>query len=271
MILLDGPMGTELARLGVPLPAPKWSARALEIKPELVVAVHAAYRRAGADVHRANTFRTQPRIYPDGEHRRWVAVAVELARASAMGKRVAGSLAPIEDCYRPDLSPPEDQARPLHRAMAEALRDARVDLVIAETFPHPGEARIAVEEAARTGLETWAALTAGPDGSLLSPEALERAARDCVSAGASAVLVCCTAARLTLPYVERLARIGAPCGAYANAGDPADGLGWDADPASAAERYRDLARAWSAAGATILGSCCGTGPAHIAALRADLG
>src|SRR5207248_4577361 len=105
------------------------------------------------------------------------------------------------------------------RTMAIALRAAGFGSIVCETFPHAAEARVAVEEAVRTGLETWVALTAGPDGTLMSPEAMEQAARNCVSAGARAVLVCCTDARLTLPYVDRLARVGVPFGAYANAGE----------------------------------------------------
>ncbi len=261
-ILLDGPMGTELHARGVPTPEPGWSAHALETAPDVVRAIHADYVRAGAMVHRTNTFRTQPRIFAD----RWsslVREAVRLAREAGVPK-LAGSIAPIEDCYRPDLSPPAVEARAGHGALARALAGAGVDLLVCETFPHAGEAVVAVEEAVKTGLETWAALTAGPDGSLMSPEAMERAARDCVSAGARAVLVCCTGANVTIRYVDRLARVGVPFGAYANAGDPADGLGWGA--AGAAERYAELARTWLDAGATIVGACCGTSPAHVAEL-----
>jgi S-methylmethionine-dependent homocysteine/selenocysteine methylase len=263
-ILLDGPMGTELSARGVDTSGPAWSADALVTAPEVVRAIHADYMRAGAVVHRTNTFRTQPRLFPD----RWqglVADAVRLARSVTAGVRVAGSIAPVFDCYRPDLSPPEDVARKAHSALATVLAGEGVDLLVCETFPHAGEARIAVEQAARTGLPTWAALTAGPDGSLMTPETMERAARDCAAAGAEAVLVCCTGARITLPYVERLARVGVPFGAYANAGEPDAALGWGSE--GAAERYSDLARGWLETGASIVGACCGTGPAHIAALK----
>jgi S-methylmethionine-dependent homocysteine/selenocysteine methylase len=73
---------------------------------------------------------------------------------------------------------------------------------------------------------------------------------------------------LTLPYVERLAEAGVPFGAYANAGEAAEGLGWTDAPDVA--RYVDLAEAWVRAGATIVGGCCGTGPAHIRALAARI-
>jgi S-methylmethionine-dependent homocysteine/selenocysteine methylase len=252
-IILDGPMGSELDARGIATPAPGWSAYALEVAPEIVRAVHRDYAAAGATVHRTNTFRTQPRIFGE-RFRDLVKVAVRIAREECT--RVAGSMAPICDCYRPDLSPPAEVARPQHRALAEALRDEGVDLIVCETFPHGGEAVVAVEEAVRTGLPTWVALTAGPDASLMTPEAMERAARDCIAAGATYALVCCTGASHTGAYVDRLARIGTHTGAYANA------YGCDA------ARYVELASRWRSAGATVIGACCGAGPAHIAALSA---
>jgi S-methylmethionine-dependent homocysteine/selenocysteine methylase len=175
------------------------------------------------------------------------------------GHRVAGSIAPLEDCYTPGASPGE-ASRLEHRELARVLADASVDVILCETFPHAVEARVAVEEAARTGIETWVALTAGPDGSLMTPEAMRSAAQACVAAGARAVLVNCTAATKTLAYVEALSK------AYANAGRADDRLGWDDTSEDAADRYAALARSWLGAGATLVGGCCGTGPAHIAAL-----
>ena len=86
--------------------------------------------------------------------------------------------------------------------------------------------------------------------------------------GPQAVLVNCVPATRTRPYVEALAALGVPFGAYANAGDPEEGLGWSADPSAAAAAYCALANEWIDAGATLVGSCCGTGPAHVAALAA---
>lgn len=256
IVLLDGPMGTELGARGVPLPSPAWSAEAVRTHPKVVAAIHQEYADAGARVHRTNTFRTQPRIYGPA-FRPLLHTAVKLAKRA--GGRIAGSMAPIEDCYRPDLSPPENVARACHRAMAIALADEGCDLLVCETFPHAGEARIAVEEAVATGTETWAALTAGPDASLMTPADMRDAARGCIDAGAHAVLVACTDAEKTLAYVERLADLGVPFGAYANAGVPADAM--------TPEHYAALAQQWKDAGATILGACCGTGPAYVAALN----
>jgi S-methylmethionine-dependent homocysteine/selenocysteine methylase len=261
-------MGTELARRGALLPAPAWSAAALDAAPELVAAVHRDYVAAGATVHTANTFRTKRRSVGP----RWEELArraVRIARASVGGGgaelRVAGSIAPLEDCYRPDLSPGL-ASRAEHREVARALADEGVDLLLCETFPDATEALVAVEEAVATGVETWASLL--PMGSMR----LREAARACVAAGARAVLVNCVAASRTLPLVEELAglELGVPVGAYANAGDAREGIGWgdDDDAEAGAAAYEALARAWIAAGATIVGGCCGTGPAHVRRLAA---
>jgi len=263
--ILDGPMGTELAARGVPTPAPEWSAWALLHQPEVVAEIHAGYAAAGATVHTANTFRTKQRSL-GASWARAAEQAVQIARAALpRGHRVAGSIAPLEDCYRPDLSPPNP--RPEHRELARALARAGVDVLLCETFPHPDEALVAVEEAVATGIETWVALTAGPRADLLSPAALARAAHRCAQAGARACLVNCVAASACSPYVEALGGLPVPIGVYANAGDPLEGLGWSrTHAAEGASQYVELARAWVAAGASIVGGCCGTGPAHIRAL-----
>ena len=62
--LLDGPLGTELMRRGVPTPLPGWSAHALETEPTVVEAIHRDYARAGATIHTTNTFRTRRRVFP---------------------------------------------------------------------------------------------------------------------------------------------------------------------------------------------------------------
>ena len=227
---LDGPMGTELAARGVPTPLPAWSAGALDSHPDVVADIHRAYAAAGATVHTTNTFRTQRRLFPE----RWAELAhraVRLTRdAVPAGHRVAGSLAPLEDCYSPERSPPDPG--PEHRELARVLAQAGCDLLICETFPHLGEALAAVEQAVTTGLETWVAFTAGPEADLLTPGDVAAGARAAARLGAAAVLVNCVPATRTLPYVKALAGVGVPFGAYANAGAPDDAIGWRPKPGS---------------------------------------
>jgi S-methylmethionine-dependent homocysteine/selenocysteine methylase len=271
VIVLDGPMGTELGRRGVATPPGSWSANALVAAPDVIASIHHDYAAAGAVVHTADTFRTKRR----NAGKTWEALArraVQIARESVPeGHRVAGSIAPLEDCYRPDRSPGEASSEE-HAELAHALAEAGVDLILCETFANAAEAAAAVRESVRTTTETWVALTAGPDASLMTPEAMRDAARACVGEGARVVLVNCTPATRTLRYLDALAGLGVAFGAYANAGSQADRLGWGTDASRVADvddgpaKYAVLARAWLDAGATVIGGCCGTGPGHIAAL-----
>ena len=263
--ILDGAIGTELVSRGLKLEAPAWSARAIEDAPNLLAEIHAEHAQAGATFHTANTFRTQPRSF--GED--WVEVlsnAVRSARDSVpAGCAVLGSMAPVEDCYRPDLSPGE-AARTEHREIANALASARCDVLLCETFANGTEALVAVEEALTTGLPVWLSLTAGPFGELLSPTELARIGKDALSAGVERLLVNCIAATQIDAYVHAIAALGAPVGVYANAGREDEALGWGATSPRAAEAYADLAEGWKSAGASVIGGCCGTGPPHIRAL-----
>ena len=266
--ILTGPLGTELHRRGVETPLPGWSAHALQVAPDAVRAIHSAYAEAGATVHVTNTFRTKSRTFPN-EWDELARTAVRLCREGIPeSQRVAGSIAPLEDCYRPDLAP--DDPREEHRELAQVLAGAGCDVLLCETFPHVGEGWIAVEEAVRTGVETWASFTAGPNADLLTPKELREAARGAIERGASSVFVNCVPAARTLDYVRELSQLGVSFGAYANAGAPDDGFGWKSDPGEP-ERYADVAQTWVEAGATFIGSCCGTGPEHIAALARRFG
>lgn len=116
-------------------------------------------------------------------------------------------------------------------------------------------------------LETWTALTAGPKADLLTTADVAEAARALVDVGASAVLINCTPAVDTLPFVDALANaVDVPIGAYANAGSVDDAMGWSAPKEPGVQRYVELAQRWVDAGAAIIGGCCGTGPAHVDAL-----
>lgn len=270
ILLLDGAMGAVLDARGVDVSGIAWSARAVDEHPEIVGDIHREYAAAGADVNTANTFR------PPADHDDWegfAARAVGLARTA--GRRVAGSLGPVADCYTPEATPSDARAR--HRRMAAALDRANVDLFLCETFAEPDEALAAVEECLVYGPPVWLALTGGPTGRLASPDELARTAERAARAGVSAVLVNCTAANLVADYLRALGRLDVPIGAYANAGAPEDELGYlrdwgfpmpdDAEMERRAVRYLELARTWLGLGATILGGCCGTFPVHIAALR----
>ncbi|MFT4623440.1 MAG: S-methylmethionine-dependent homocysteine/selenocysteine methylase [Myxococcota bacterium] len=262
--LLDGPIGTELISRGVPTSGVAWTAWAASRAPDTLAAVHAEYAHAGAVVHTANTFRTTPSAV-GGAWRSLAERSVAVARSAVPpSHRIAGAIAPVHDCYRPDLSPPN--ARAHHRRTAAHLAGLGVDLLLCETFAHVDEAIAAVEACVATRVPTWLALTAGPDADLLTHAEVRAGAARAVAVGARAILINCVPADRTLPFVEAIADLGVPFGAYAN-GWPSPGGSGPRNPSTPAS-YAVHARSWRAAGATLIGGCCGTGPAHVRELMA---
>lgn len=280
VVFLDGPTGTELGRRGVDIGLPLWGAAAAGTNPEVVRSIHLDYLNAGAEVLTANTFRTTPRtLRAAGLDRaeffaeQWTLASLRVAReAIALAGReeaalVAGSLAPIEDCYRPDLVPPDDELRREHVRQAGVLASAGADLILVETMNCVREAAIATAAAASTGLPVWTSFVVQPGGRLLSGEAIEEGAGLALRAGASALLVNCSSIEDTGPALTSLARLGVTVfGAYANAGRPFPAAGGTDSDGIEPERYSEAAASWRTQGARIFGSCCGTGPEHIAGL-----
>ena len=80
------------------------------------------------------------------------------------------------------------------------------------------------------------------------------------------MLVNCSSVEVVRPLLEGLAAVQVPFGVYGNVGEPDDVTGWRNDGDARPGPYAEAARAWIEAGATIVGGCCGTTPAHIAAL-----
>lgn len=275
-LLLDAALGTELARRGAPSGPPLWSARAVLGAPELVLAVHAENVAAGADVLTACTFRTQPRLLGGAAvvaTRRAVALAREAASARE-GVLVAGSVAPVADCWRPELVPGGAELERLHALHAEALAGSGVDLLLLETFGTAREWLAAARAAGATGLPVVACATTREDGALLSGEPLADAAQALLSLSTPPVAVgvnCVPARRLgaSLALVA-VAAPGTPLAAYGNTGLPVDEpAGLFTEPIAPAE-YAAEALAWIPLGARLVGGCCGTRAEHVAALAARL-
>jgi S-methylmethionine-dependent homocysteine/selenocysteine methylase len=313
LLILDGATGTELTRRGVDTTLPLWSAGALIHAPDVVRAIHADYVRAGAQIVTANTFRTHRRSLAKGglgdRARELTHLAVQLVRdaiqqASLPARQhvfVAGSIAPLEDCYSPHLVPPDAELAAEHAEMARHLAEAGVDLLLVETMNTIREARLAAEAARAIGLplmvsfvcaaaaqSSSAARSApGRDGSargatgqavdpgegacLLSGERMLDAVRAVEPLAPAAIMVNCAPVALIDDLLRSLrAATDRPIGAYGNVGHVDDRAGWTLTHAVTPEQYASAARGWRDLGASIVGGCCGTTPDHIAALAAAL-
>lgn len=276
-ILLDGALGTELQRRGLPTTLPLWSAQALLDHPDIVQQIHQDYVNAGAEIITTSTFRTNIRtirrakIQATAQELTETAVKLAQAAITESGKNVfvAGSIAPVEDCYRPDLVPSDQELKEEHRLLANYLKTAQVDLILVETMNSLREASIAAQSSLETGLPVLVSLVIGQDGRLLSGESLEDVARTLSQLEISALLINCFSPVVSLEPLKTL--IGAtslPVGIYANGiGHPDDDQGWQFSGGEGAEKYAEYAHQWLGLGAKIIGGCCGTTPEYTARLR----
>jgi S-methylmethionine-dependent homocysteine/selenocysteine methylase len=282
MIVLDGALGTELERRGVSVPLPLWSAQALLDAPDTVRAIHEDYVRAGADILTANTFRVTPRALAKtgraGEAERILQSAVALAREAAESARgarevlVAGAMAPLEDCYRPDLAPDSKSAEREHAEQAVRLARLGVDLILIETMNSTAEAKAALRGAKPAGIPVLVSFICKNGKELWNGELLADAVLAVEPFKPDAILVNCVGADAIGECLGEMARVTRlPLGCYPNAGEPDMARGtWRFDDAWTPERFAEAASGWVARGAQIVGGCCGTGPDHIRALRAAL-
>ncbi len=277
--VLDGATASELLHRGVTPAARLWGVGALLDAPDAVRDLHRDYAAAGAEALTAATFRVAPySLRTAGLGDRAAELAALALRLAREGCRAAGrdalvlaSQTTLEDCYRPDLVPDDDTLRREHAASAQTLACAGPDAILLETFNTVRETRIAAEAAARTGLAVLVGLACTGGGHLLSGEDARDAAAAASVEGVVAVGVNCTAVRDLAPALARVAEGTAlPLVAYANNAWHADDSPWLAAVALPPERYAAAALAWTSAGARLVGGCCGTSPAHIAALSALL-
>ena len=189
LLILDGGTGRELARRGAPFRQPEWSALALMEAPHFVSAVHRAYVEAGADVITTNSYALVP--FHIGAER----FASEVADATPLGVKVAGSLPPVCGSYRPDLVD-LDRARPILEVLIGALAP-NIDHWLAETLSSLAEARLCATLTAPTDKALWLSFTledeAVTDAPVLrSGESVTEAARLAQEVGAAALLFNCS-------------------------------------------------------------------------------
>jgi S-methylmethionine-dependent homocysteine/selenocysteine methylase len=287
VVLLDGGMGQELIHRAGDRPTPLWSTTVMMEHPGLVRAAHDDYFAAGATVATTNTYAIhRDRLEGTGFEDRFAALhAQALAEATAARDaaghwRIAGSIGPLVASYRPDVHPPHAEAVEKYTEVARQI-GPQVDLILCETVSSLAHARAVLEGAKAAGKPVWLAFTVDDeDGSRLrSGEPVAEAAELARDAGAEAVLANCSAPEAMPAALAAMAGAGLPFGAYANGftritkeflqdKPTVDALYAREDLTP--EAYAAHVMGWVAMGATIVGGCCETRPAHIAALRAAL-
>jgi methionine synthase / methylenetetrahydrofolate reductase(NADPH) len=279
-LLVDGAMGTLLFSRGVPQRASL--DELVETRAELIGTIHREYIGAGADAIETNTFGANRfRLAPHGLAERAARInrrAAQIAREArdVSGGRdvlVLGSIGPLGAPVRGPTRLPEEAIRTGFREQIEGLLEGGADALIFETFSDLAELLLGVDEARRLAdLPIIAQMTFGEDTLAIDGTSPQTAATALATAGVDAVGVNCGAGPLVC--LDALEQMGLPSQDLARSIVPNAGLPqriegqfvYAAEPAY----FADAVDRFLAAGARIIGGCCGTTPAHIAAMRARL-
>ncbi len=278
-VLLDGGMGTLLQDSGLEDGAPGelWN---LE-NQGAVRAAHTAYADAGSRILTTNTFGgTRPRLDMHGLGDRLAEVnrnAARVARSVAepLGLLVAGDLGPTGELLAPLGTMTSEEAQAIFAEQLAGLVEGGIDLVLVETLSDLAEADAALAAARDVAPDLPVVVTMSFDTNVRTMMGVRPAdaVAHLAAAGVDAVGANCGRgpAEMELIATEMVeARTGdVLLVAQSNAGLPqvvGDHFEYDATPADLAAHAQRLA----GLGIDLVGGCCGSTPAHIAAMRATL-
>jgi len=269
-VVFDGAMGTMLYGRGV------FVNRCFDelnlSNPNLVKQVHAEYLEAGAEVIETNTFGAHRfKLGPhglEGQVRKINREGARIAR-EAVGEKglVAGAIGPLGKPLEPIGSIRLDEAQAAYREQAEGLLEGGVDVFVIETMPSLDQAKAALAAVRSLGAEQPVAvsLTFNEEGNTLYGDSPEDAVRELEALDVPLVGANCSQGpQAMLETLSRMAAVArsAKLAAMPNAGSPAyvDGrYVYLCTP----EYMATWARRFLEAGASVVGGCCGTTPAHI--------
>ena len=283
--VVDGGLSTVLDEQDFDLRHPLWTGRLITEAPEALIEAHLDYLRSGAEVLITASYQASVA----GLHHMglsWQAAEATLASTTGLAREavlrhgsaalVAASVGPYGATradgseYHGDYGIDEAELLDFHRQRLELLVASGPDLLAIETIPSVAEAHaIAGAIFSVAPIPSWFTFVCRDEQHIASGDRIEVAIE--VAAGIPGVLavgVNCTDPRFVGELLERASTVtDLPLVAYANSGQS-----WNASEARwqgelvAADDPVFVAR-WIAAGARLIGGCCGAGPAQIASLR----
>lgn len=294
VVIIDGALATELEERGAELNDPLWSAKVLLEAPELIRQVHDDYFVAGANVAITATYQaTFPGLMARGltwdEAGALMQLSVDLAIAARdqyvheyqppLRPLVAASVGPYGAFlhngaeYTGDYGLSVEALMDWHRPRFELLAQSGADLLACETIPSlaEGEALLRLLQETAT-VPAWLSFSCCDDEHVCHGERFT----DCVAVAdgyeqAIAVGLNCTPPRHVESLLEQAASVTTkPLVAYPNSGETWDSAAHCWVPDSGKAGFAPATTRWYRAGARLIGGCCRTGPAEIAALKTVL-
>ena len=266
--VFDGAMGTRLYEKGIYINR-SYDELNLNNK-DLVREVHEEYIKAGAEIIQTNTFSANynklQQFGLDSQLREINLSAVKIAREAAQNKvYVAGTIGPLGLRIEPYGPTSFEEARAMFKQQAEILLEGGIDLFVLETFSDLSEiqqAIFAVKEL--SDLPIVAQIAIQMDGNTVFGATPEIFTKRLEEWGADVIgLNCSVGPALFLTALEKMREVTTKkLSAQPNAGLPRDVQGRQMYMCSP-EYMAEFSRRFIQVGASFIGGCCGTTPAHI--------
>jgi len=286
MIFLDGALGSILLDRANKSSSGLWSAQFLLDDPEAIKALYEEYIGVGSDLITTNTYSTIPSYLNkekiSAKMPELIDIAGKLAKEVADRHehvRVAGSLPPLEESYRPDLVLTEGEALPIYKSLIEGLLPY-VDIFLCETISSVQETQNVLKalDLYNKEIPIWLSWTLKEDkkGLLRSGESIEEAFKFAEKFNPEAYLFNCTDPNAISSGLEVLQRLtDKPIGGYPNVFSVPDGWTLDNDVVTlkndlTKKSFSSFCQTWKKNGASIFGGCCGIGPELMAEMISSL-
>lgn len=293
---MDGALGTELERRGLPIESSGWSAFAVRDRPEVIREIHEDYIRAGARLHIVNSFSLAHHVLePIGLaegleelNRRAVALFDEAVDHLGVDRQelwVAGSLSTFAANSDRSSLPRGRTLEENYSNQATILCDAGVDLFALEML-FDTQVSLAMLGAVKAfGLPVMLGFTCDwktdekacvitAKGMGAAPKRLDDVLPVVIeSIGDTDTILSIMHSQLdvTDAALDVLRRHwDGPIAVYPNSGEFVD-LQMQFDTVCVVEEFALAALRWMKSGAQIIGGCCGIGPAHIERMGRELG
>ena len=278
-LIIDGAMGTELMNLGVDLPLPLWSSVANFDEYDKVVDIHKRYINAGSDIITSNTFRTTARTfkkagYTDGKaneiSKRCTSEAIKAAKEAINDKNVllAGSIAPLEDCYEPDRFPGKIKARKEFEEIIQNIDSCGVDIFLFETMGNFEEIETILELSRGLNQKRWLSIVLKNETSILDGTSLEKTIKLLKNYELDMLLINCTPIDVITNSLDLFTSLwDGRWGTYPNAGKNMPSKEGKFESKVEDNLFSDTLERYLNLGALVLGACCGSTPNTIRKIR----
>lgn len=278
-IIMDGAMGTEILNRGIATTLPLWSAEALFSHPKIIQDIYEDYIKAGAQIITTNTFRTTKRAFAKkgiaDKAREATLIACKLTQQARENTNtldkvfIAGSVAPLEECYSPEITPPVKELETEHDEYVKNLIDGGVDFILLETMITLRETRAVIKAIKKYKIPWAVSFCINDKNQLLGGESLEDAVKEVERENPLFIGVNCIDIKIAnnaVKYLRELTTL--PISVYAQGdGGPDDNQGWKFTDKEKQEMYLKAAKQWQEDGAQVIGGCCGTTPEYIKKIK----